>query len=226
MFDNVGGETRRSCLCHRHIFFSTHSYCSFSHPLLLIFLFTQRIYTYIFRMHSHLSNSHSKFHIASYAGRNAVLHCFYLSDPRYYGNILVHCNKGVSRSATFVIAYLMKKNDLTVDKALEYVKSKREIVSPNEAFIGQLRKYVQQSNVYCTARFVCVIFLHYCMIYAQKMSQIFCFKFHLIDFFSWSDKGTRESFPTRGIVERHPRPGRYAASMTKFSNISKHFIML
>ena len=35
----------------------------------------------------------------------------------------------------------MKKNELTVPEALEYVKNIRPIVNPNESFISQLNKY-------------------------------------------------------------------------------------
>lgn len=54
-------------------------------------------------------------------------------------NILVHCNAGVSRSASIVIAYLMQKGLFrTYKEAFEFVKSKRSIVSPNKGFVKQL----------------------------------------------------------------------------------------
>lgn len=39
------------------------------------------------------------------------------------------------------MGYLMKNNDMTVDEALTYLQGIRPIVSPNEAFITQLRGY-------------------------------------------------------------------------------------
>lgn len=57
------------------------------------------------------------------------------------GAVLVHCYFGVSRSATVVIAYVMKKYGLTYLEALEKVKKKRKIVSPNQGFSSQLRLY-------------------------------------------------------------------------------------
>lgn len=48
------------------------------------------------------------------------------------GVVLVHCYFGVSRSATVVIAYIMKKYQLTYTEAFEKVKSKRHIVFPNQ----------------------------------------------------------------------------------------------
>ncbi|KAF0974315.1 hypothetical protein FDP41_006925 [Naegleria fowleri] len=53
-------------------------------------------------------------------------------------NVLVHCMKGKSRSASILIAYLMKKNSWTFEYALNFVKSKRTIVQPNCGFERQL----------------------------------------------------------------------------------------
>lgn len=57
------------------------------------------------------------------------------------GCILVHCNAGVSRAATIVIAYLMKKEGMSFVDALNLVKSKRPASNPNEGFQYQLKKY-------------------------------------------------------------------------------------
>ena len=62
-------------------------------------------------------------------------------------HVLVHCVQGISRSATIVIAYLMKKYQWNLQKALEHVKEKREIVHPNPGFIKQLEQFQQQLNV-------------------------------------------------------------------------------
>lgn len=42
-----------------------------------------------------------------------------LSDPNSTNSILIHCFYGVSRSATIVIAYLMKKYSISYRKAFE-----------------------------------------------------------------------------------------------------------
>ncbi|CAG5096991.1 Similar to MKP-4: Dual specificity protein phosphatase MPK-4 (Drosophila melanogaster) [Cotesia congregata] len=55
--------------------------------------------------------------------------------------VLVHCYFGVSRSATLVIAYIMKKHKLTYEDAYKLVKSKRRFVGPNPGFIAQLKLY-------------------------------------------------------------------------------------
>lgn len=46
--------------------------------------------------------------------------------------ILVHCDRGVSRSCTIVTAYLMWKFHKNMKDALNYVKERRSIVQPNE----------------------------------------------------------------------------------------------
>jgi len=58
--------------------------------------------------------------------------------------LLVHCFAGHSRSASFVIAYLMKYYEMTYDVALEFVKKNRETVSPNDGFVTQLRLFGQK----------------------------------------------------------------------------------
>lgn len=55
------------------------------------------------------------------------------------GGVLVHCYDGVSRSATIVIAYLMRYKNMSLQKALDYVKSRRNI-KPNDGFMRQLQE--------------------------------------------------------------------------------------
>jgi dual specificity phosphatase 12 len=57
------------------------------------------------------------------------------------GAVLVHCYFGVSRSATVIIAYIMKKYHLSYKEAFEKVKIKRSIVYPNQGFVSQLILY-------------------------------------------------------------------------------------
>uniref|UniRef100_A0A0B6ZLR9 Protein-serine/threonine phosphatase n=1 Tax=Arion vulgaris TaxID=1028688 RepID=A0A0B6ZLR9_9EUPU len=53
--------------------------------------------------------------------------------------VLVHCNAGVSRSATVVMAYLIKREGMTVNEALSLLRSKRPAVCPNPGFLVQLQ---------------------------------------------------------------------------------------
>lgn len=57
------------------------------------------------------------------------------------GTCLVHCKMGVSRSATIVIAYLIKIKNLSVDEAFDFVKKKRISINPNPGFMKQLYEY-------------------------------------------------------------------------------------
>lgn len=70
----------------------------------------------------------------------------FIEESKHYGNILVHCHKGISRSASFVIGYLMRKNEFTLDEALSHVQSCRSIVQPNPSFMIQLTNYQQSTT--------------------------------------------------------------------------------
>lgn len=57
------------------------------------------------------------------------------------GKVLVHCNGGVSRSPTLVIAYLISTLNKTPKEAYTYVQTIRHKVFPNIGFVKQLNKY-------------------------------------------------------------------------------------
>ena len=63
------------------------------------------------------------------------------------GNVLIHCHAGVSRSASFVIAYIMKAQKKSYDTVLDIVKSKRNKINPNPGFIQQLKEYEKELNI-------------------------------------------------------------------------------
>ena len=54
--------------------------------------------------------------------------------------VLVHCQGGISRSPTLVIAYLVQKKNLTLGNSFELVREKRPIIDPNEGFLYQLKE--------------------------------------------------------------------------------------
>ena len=56
-------------------------------------------------------------------------------------NILNHCYMGSSRSATVIIAYLVKKYNFSLQQALELVKEKRRVVNINTKFWNDLETY-------------------------------------------------------------------------------------
>ena len=62
----------------------------------------------------------------------------FISSRLHHGGVLVHCNRGVSRSTTFVVAHLMKARALDPAAALELVRAARPQAEPNTAFLKQL----------------------------------------------------------------------------------------
>ncbi|XP_042582739.1 dual specificity protein phosphatase 19b [Cyprinus carpio] len=57
------------------------------------------------------------------------------------GVVLVHCNAGVSRSASVVIGFLMSQEKMSFDEAFSAVKTARPYIQPNPGFMSQLKKY-------------------------------------------------------------------------------------
>ena len=49
--------------------------------------------------------------------------------------------QGVSRSASIVIAYLIRNHHMTYNEAFKFVKSKRACVKPNSGFVKCLRAW-------------------------------------------------------------------------------------
>ena len=55
-----------------------------------------------------------------------------------------HCNAGVSRSVSVVVAYLMSHHSMTYEAALNAVRQIRPAAKPNDGFVKQLQNYQQQ----------------------------------------------------------------------------------
>lgn len=66
-----------------------------------------------------------------------------LSAKKHNGEILVHCAQGKSRSVSVVVAYLMKKYNLSYSQALHAVTRKVADAEPNAGFAEQLEVYKQ-----------------------------------------------------------------------------------
>jgi len=71
--------------------------------------------------------------------------CFaVINEARGQGNILVHCQGGVNRSPTIVIAYLMAQLNWSLKKAWDLVKERRSIASPHEKYMYQLIEFEKE----------------------------------------------------------------------------------
>lgn len=73
----------------------------------------------------------------------------FIKDGVSGGKVLVHCDTGISRASSVVIAYLMKTQKLSYKKALSKVNSARkamfqDAVKPNHGFVRQLRQFEKQ----------------------------------------------------------------------------------
>ncbi|XP_010636498.3 dual specificity protein phosphatase 2 [Fukomys damarensis] len=60
------------------------------------------------------------------------------------GRVLVHCQAGISRSATICLAYLIQSRRVRLDEAFDFVKQRRGVISPNFSFMGQLLQFETQ----------------------------------------------------------------------------------
>ncbi|XP_064603182.1 dual specificity protein phosphatase 2-like [Liolophura sinensis] len=63
------------------------------------------------------------------------------------GKVLVHCQAGVSRSATICMAYIMYKRKCPMDEAFDRIHKQRGVVSPNLSFMRQLQTFEQKLDL-------------------------------------------------------------------------------
>ena len=57
------------------------------------------------------------------------------------GTTLIHCHSGISRAATFTVAFIMVHKKFGWERALSYVRQRRAHINPNLNFCGQLTQY-------------------------------------------------------------------------------------
>lgn len=76
-----------------------------------------------------------------------VLHDLIPSLVTYYKDhpthrILIHCQVGMSRSASIAIALISKLEGMSMKEAWNLTREKRSIIQPNEGFKAALEKYL------------------------------------------------------------------------------------
>ncbi|KAJ6481077.1 protein-tyrosine phosphatase-like protein [Mycena sanguinolenta] len=73
--------------------------------------------------------------------------CDYIRTSLRRGeNVLVHCQQGVSRSASIVIAYLIRERSISYDAAFDIVRQCRKCIQPNAGFVKTLREWESTCN--------------------------------------------------------------------------------
>ncbi|UJR11780.1 hypothetical protein I4U23_015960 [Adineta vaga] len=60
------------------------------------------------------------------------------------GCVLIHCNAGISRSATIVLAYLLGIHRMKYEDAYRLLKTARSNIRPNDGFVQQLKEYAAE----------------------------------------------------------------------------------
>jgi protein tyrosine phosphatase len=59
--------------------------------------------------------------------------------------VLVHCGAGISRAATILAAYLIRKLRISAQDAVEMIQRKRQVARPNQNFMKQLKAFAEKS---------------------------------------------------------------------------------
>jgi len=66
------------------------------------------------------------------------------------GRVFVHCQSGISRSPTVILAYLLRFHSMDYDSAYHFLKAKRVVTRPNPAFKQLLVEYEHTLKTACT----------------------------------------------------------------------------
>ena len=70
----------------------------------------------------------------------------FISQALQHGNVLVHCTMGVSRSATVVVAFIMRECRVQMAEAYKCLEDVRPYINPNPGFMLQLREWERQCS--------------------------------------------------------------------------------
>eukprot|EP00931_Biecheleriopsis_adriatica_P076698 TRINITY_DN50389_c0_g1_i1.p1 TRINITY_DN50389_c0_g1~~TRINITY_DN50389_c0_g1_i1.p1 ORF type:complete len:303 (-),score=61.01 TRINITY_DN50389_c0_g1_i1:162-1070(-) len=63
------------------------------------------------------------------------------------GSCMVHCYASLSRSAAFVLAYMMKQKRITLEQAVKEMRDKWDATWPNDTFVQQLLEYEKELGI-------------------------------------------------------------------------------
>ena len=75
--------------------------------------------------------------------------CIDFIETNKYDNILIHCNEGVSRSVSIVLAILIKKYKYDLKTAIEFIKMRRTHPTfPKRHFFNQLISLENDCNMF------------------------------------------------------------------------------
>jgi protein-tyrosine phosphatase len=66
----------------------------------------------------------------------------FIEENRVRGGVLVHCKGGICRSASFLIAYLAKSENLSVTHAHGVVRGKKPTIRPRLTFLSAIEKWL------------------------------------------------------------------------------------
>ncbi|KAI7697919.1 Dual specificity protein phosphatase 22 [Sarcoptes scabiei] len=83
---------------------------------------------------THMVSIHDDTALGSRIECNDFIHSARLAG----GNVLIHCLAGMSRSVSIVAGYLISVTSITINEALDAIRSVRSISAPNPGFYRQL----------------------------------------------------------------------------------------
>lgn len=71
----------------------------------------------------------------------------FIDDNLQKTNVMIHCAAGISRSSSFLSMYLIKKNHITFEKALEMIQKARPMCYPNTGFRVELKEWQHECGI-------------------------------------------------------------------------------